>query len=329
MKILFIFTGGTIGSTANGSFIGTDSNKPYILLERYKNLYGIDFSYDTAEPYTELSENSTGETIQRLIAAVSENIDKGYDGIIVTHGTDTIQYSAAALAYSVRTDIPIMIVSSNYPIEEPNSNGLLNLRGAVAFIQQVAEAGVWVPYSNNGREVDIHCAARLLATNAFSDSIFSVKNQYYGRFDSDLTFHRNTECQLLPDEIKHIPCGDLTAAASHILQIEPYPGMVYPSIDGIDYIIHKSYHSGTINTKCYYPEDFFEKAKNNGTVIFATGIATGNAYESTKLFDKLSVIPVANIAPIAAYVKLWLCVSSGADPRELLGSSLSGDLIAR
>ena len=70
MKILFLFTGGTIGSTVHGGFIGTDRKKPYLLLESYRKKYGIDFEFEAESPYTSLSENNTGSTIHTLCACV-------------------------------------------------------------------------------------------------------------------------------------------------------------------------------------------------------------------------------------------------------------------
>ena len=99
MKLLFIFTGGTIGSTLDGAYISPDRSKAYRLIEAYAEKYGIDFEYDLTEPYTSLSENNTGLQIKALCSSVKASLGQGYDGIIVTHGSDTLQYSAAAVGY--------------------------------------------------------------------------------------------------------------------------------------------------------------------------------------------------------------------------------------
>ena len=66
MKLLFIFTGGTIGSTMHGDVISPDGTKSRKIIEAYRDKFGIDFEYDTVEPYTELSENNTGRNIRIL-----------------------------------------------------------------------------------------------------------------------------------------------------------------------------------------------------------------------------------------------------------------------
>ena len=110
MKLLVILTGGTIGSGFCEEFISLNENSKNVLLDGYNHL-----QIDTVQPYTILSEQLKAEYINLLIKCVGENLNKDYDGIIITHGTDTLQYTASALSciYS-NTSIPVVLVSSNY-----------------------------------------------------------------------------------------------------------------------------------------------------------------------------------------------------------------------
>ncbi len=71
-----------------------------------------------------------------LIAkAVKEEIESGTEGIIITHGTDTLHYTAAALSFSLENlSIPIMIVGSQRSSDRGSSDAFLNLKCAVQFI---------------------------------------------------------------------------------------------------------------------------------------------------------------------------------------------------
>ena len=93
MKILVIFTGGTIGSSIKDGWISTDSATKYALIEKYKENFGADISFETTEPYFLLSENLNADTLNLLIASVKSATEKNYDGIIITHGTDTLHFS--------------------------------------------------------------------------------------------------------------------------------------------------------------------------------------------------------------------------------------------
>lgn len=331
MKLLFLFTGGTIGSTAVGDTIVTDRKKPYLLLNAYENRYGISFLYDTEEPYTALSENNTGKTLSTLLASVKEGLARDYDGIVVTHGTDTLQYSAAALSYAFSdAKIPVCLVSSNAPIEDPAANGLANLHGAVRFIEEIKKPGVWVAYQNKGEELKIHRGTRLLGSVAFSDRVASINDSYFGVFRDGEPFERNPEYRELADGMAAMGAVTLPTYCRDILVVEPFPGRCYPAIgDTVRYILHTSYHSGTINTASFATKEFFRLARERGIVSFLTGVTPGTAYESTKLFRELGLCPLYNIAPISAFIKLWMLSTLYPDTpaSELLLTPLGGDIV--
>lgn len=305
MKLLFVFTGGTIGCTVTGDTIAVDAKKPYRLLRAYADRHPIDFTYDTLEPFSELSENFSGEHISRLITTVKESISSDYDGIIVTHGTDTLSYSAAALAYALGNDtVPVCLVSSNFPIEDERSNGIDNLFAAVSLIRFGNVRGVFVLYRNGMDErVGVHRAARLSASLSHTDEVFSVGNIRYGEIAQDGTLFRNPEYEEDTDALDAPPALTLPERSAHILRVFPYPGMPYPEIpDGTAFILLETYHSGTVDGISAGAHAFFKAAKEKGIPLFVTGSAK---YESARIFDEYGVTRLP-IAPIAAYMKIWL-----------------------
>ena len=250
MRILFVFTGGTIGSVAREGIIRPDADRARLLLAAYEGVHGISFSYDCVEPYVALSENNTGEELRALCACVAAHKDVGYDGIVVTHGTDTLQYTAAALAYAFADiSIPLCLVSANYPVGDARSNAVANLHGALRFVAEVGKAGVWVPYQNAGEPTYIHRGTRLLESSAFTDRVQSVFSARYGTFLENGPFVVEPSYRELADESPALDASLLGKIAPQILRVQPYPGMVYPAIGGdVRYILHASFHSGTINT---------------------------------------------------------------------------------
>lgn len=330
MKLLFIFTGGTIGSTQKDNVISPDLNKSYKIINAYKEKYGIDFDYDVVEPYTELSENNTGFHLKTLAECVQNNLDKNYSGMVITHGTDTLQYSASIIGYTVGLDsLPICLVSSNAPIENPVSNALDNLHGAINFIKQKAGNGVFVIYRNGASDTVLaHRATRLLESKAYSDEVISVLNQPYGMFDTNFTFVKNNKYNEKKDDTNPLSCKNITSTNEHTQIIQMYPGISYPEISSnVKYIIINTYHSGTLDTKSETARKFFLKAKENGITVFATGIYDGPQYSSAKHYAELGITPIMNLSPVVAYVKLWLADSMGLAPKKMLSLSLSGDII--
>ena len=327
MKILFVFTGGTIGSVYSGNVIGLDSKMPYALIEEYSKKYPIDFDYDVISPYSSLSENNTGTELSLLISTVFQAND--FDGIIIAHGTDTLQYTAAALGYFFGNSCkPICVVSSNYPISDVRANGIYNLHSAISLIKLKSEKGVFVAYKNpNDNKTVIHRASRLLSHDAFSDSLRSAGGAYYGFFDESGSFVRNPDFTEKADAISAPASKEISATAGNILLLSSCVGMTYPSLDGIKYVLIDSYHSGTVDTASEQARRFYFSARERGISVFLAGAYGGVQYQSVKEFEPLSIIPIPNIAPIALYLKLWLYSQSGAVEKELLLSSRGGDII--
>lgn len=331
MKILFVFTGGTIGSTLGaGNIISPDAAKSYKIIEAYGSKYPLDFEYDTLEPYTELSENNTGANLKRLSACILQNLTKDYDGIVVTHGTDTLQYTAAALGYAVGSDsVPICIVSANRPIEHPESNALDNLHAAISFIKRCEGRGVFVPYRNDdSNTVMLHRATRLLAGKAFSDEVSSIFDSVWGHFDADFNFIKNENYAEKADEIAPLDLSALGDFSERILLLPAYTGMNYPSVSRkVKYILLNTYHSGTVNTKSERAKKFFLKAKKKGVRVYATGVTGGPDYASAAEYEALGIVGLKNISPVAAYIKLWILSETGADIDNAMTASLAGDIV--
>lgn len=329
MKILVMFTGGTIGSSESGGYISPGEGANYRLLSLFsekKQAFQTDAPAVELVPHTAfqaLSENSNGEFLSRLANAVQSAQEQagqqGMAGIIVTHGTDTLAYSAAMLGYVFADSlIPIVLVSSNYVLDHPKANGLDNFIRAVDFIASNPRGGVYVSYQNAGEKPMIHLGTRLLGHQAYSDAVHSMG-----------------ELGCLNYEKAALPFGKLPLAANFqteapILQIFPSPGMSYPVIgDGIQAILHHSYHAGTICSYGAGMENFFAEAAKRQIPVFLTGADPQMVYASMQVYEKyrIHVLPVAS--PIAMYMKLWLLLVNGRNPIDWMGKNIAGEICAK
>lgn len=318
MKILIVFTGGTIGSLAADGVISPNGQSKRMLVDRFDNKHGVIF--DETEPYFALSENNTGENLTLLINCVIDNLDKDYDGIIVAHGTDTLQYSASALSFAVGADtIPVVLVSANYNLADKRSNGYDNFAGAVDFIEKGQGRGVFVSYKNSDGRMYIHRGSRLLAHNEYSDDLFSVKNQYFGMIDNG-KFVKNENYKAVKDEIKPFGRVNLNSHCG-IKMIYAKVGEAFDYKENKIYLV-KSYHSGTLPTA---DENFIRFAKSN--TVFLSGFDKNTVYESAVIYDELGlkILPVSSF--ISSYIKLWLAHSKGLDLKEISRKSLGEDIV--
>jgi len=112
-------------------------------------------NYRTIPLATILSENMTPAIWQDLARAVYDEIKGGAQGIIVTHGTDTMAYSAAALSFMIDTPVPIVFVGSQRSADRPSSDNAMNAScAAAAATSDLGEVAVVMHATTN----DDHCA---------------------------------------------------------------------------------------------------------------------------------------------------------------------------
>ena len=329
-NILLLFTGGTIGSTAINGTVNTNQQQGYKLLELYNHAYSDNnLQFKTLQAVQLLSENLAPPVWEKLILAIEAEDISQYDGIIITHGTDTLAFSAAALGvYFNSIKIPILFVSSNYPLDNPLSNGLTNFNCAVEFIKQRKQAGVFVPYQNPGSDILVHLGTRLASCLQLSGDFISVQSKAYLQFSNNSFQQLHSLCS------QACIATDLTPVFSKkILLIKPYPGLDYSSfqLEGIDIILHDLYHSGTACSTVNWGENyslscFIQQCKQNGIPFYmAPAINTVDAYDSTRSLLSHGAKMIWNMSLETAYVKLLLAYGNFTDP-DLIKQFLNNNI---
>lgn len=303
MKILTIFTGGTIACSSIGGVLSPRKSNGFLLLDMYREL-DCETEFDTVQPYNILSENLCDENLDALYNCFLENGFSKYDGVIVCHGTDTLQYTGAFLSLRLGLcDTPVVLASANYPLENRKSNGFENFCSAVCFIKSGQGRGVFISYKNDGDGcANIHRAIRALPHLPFSDDLFSLNNKPYG-FVKNGAFVINPQYRENKSEFEVIskPFG------KRVLYIRPYPGMIYPELTA-DYkaVLLDSYHSGTIRTDGEEINRFCFEARTKNIPVYLTGSEDGFNYESKQKYGELGIAVMPAMSPVAAYMKLWL-----------------------
>lgn len=321
-KILIVFTGGTIGSWVQNGIINPKVEQRFTLLSQFEQQYENQsaFEFSIIQPLNLLSENLHPSVWEDLIEAIKAESISNFDGIIITHGTDTLAYTAAALSqYFNHIDIPMLLVSSNLPLENPAANGLTNFITAIEFIHQRKEPGVFVAYKNPGAITEVHLASRLLSCLPLSSDFISVQSQSYMRY-KDNSFLLNTDN--LTDTIS---VSVKNQFSKKITLIRPYPGLDYSifSLDNTDAILHDLYHSGTacMTQQWSQPHSLSHFIRhcveNNKPIYFAPAIKQHSIYQTTKeLLDHGAKI-LWNISLEAAYAKLSLAYGNYTEESEI------------
>ncbi len=315
MRIRVIFTGGTIGSSVKKGFADVDPKMRYELLRRFQD--DPDIEFDTSAPFSMLSENLSARELNLLQQELTAGLAGGYDGIIVTHGTDTLQYTAAAIELAFAdAAIPIVLVSADYPLEDARSNGYINFEAAVEWIRSSPVGGVFVSYRNkNEKRVSIHIASHLLQHGENSADLYSIDGAPFAVYDGAIIWDG---AKVPPSD----PVGRVEYVSSPgILSVESCPGNCYAySLDGVNAILLKPYHSGTLDTANSAFRDFCGRAAERGIPLLVSHASTGVSYKSTELYEDLGILPLPHGTYAAAYMRIWAAISLGKGVAEFVAA---------
>ena len=160
-KILLLTTGGTIASapTKVGLAPGLNGNA------LAGHLSGLADGYEiSVRDILSLDSSNIQPEEWQFIARNIYEAREDYDGIVVTHGTDTMAYTASVLSFMLRgIGIPVVLTGSQLPIEHPMTDGVENLRLALAMAA-TGRGGVFVAFD---RKVILGCRAVKTRTTDF------------------------------------------------------------------------------------------------------------------------------------------------------------------
>ena len=158
--ILMIVTGGTIACepSADGLVPRLSGEAMLKDIPQVARFCTVDF----LELMNLDSSNLQPEDWQSMARAVAEAYDR-YDGFVITHGTDTMAYTSAALHQMLRNlGKPVVITGAQLPLSMPGSDGVFNLRDAF-FTACEGEPGVFVVF--HGSVIDGARAKKMYTEN--------------------------------------------------------------------------------------------------------------------------------------------------------------------
>lgn len=308
MRLAVILTGGTIGSKIQeDGWISPKGETPYEIIEQFKKQYPLQaakIEFDCFMPYKILSENLNGAYLELLIDQIQKCLaEDRYEGILICHGTDTLQYTGAILDYVFNDcNMPILVVSSNYPLEDSRANGLMNFYYAIETLSKEV-MGTAVVYQNSDGRTYVHRGSQLLAHQTFEDDLYSIRHSYIGVYDE------NGNWTFVGDEKRavSIPYNGLKQQSDAICWIRVYPGLIYPELGAeTKAVILESYHSGTVGIDESL-KAFTAKAEALQIPVYLVGaVSDKEGYETIKNYRTMGIQVIANETPIAVYCRLWL-----------------------
>lgn len=154
-RIMMLHTGGTIASRVDYVTGAVTPVKDLRFLAPGLRTLEKKFTVDSMVIDNVLSENMTPENWISMATEINRHM-KDYDGIVLTHGTDTMTYSGSALAFMFEQQAaPVVLTGSQRSSDRPSSDAFHNLEGAVqAAGQNIGE--VCISFHSNASDKTIN-----------------------------------------------------------------------------------------------------------------------------------------------------------------------------
>lgn len=253
MRIALILTGGTICSRVghDGTRRSDVDSASTVLEQHYRLAHPFSsVQFDVQMPLNRLSEDLIPDDWCVILKTIASLDLSRYDGIILAHGTDTLEQTAAMLSAALLgISLPVILVSAIEPLDVPQTNGHANFEAAVKLICKHLCGGVWAVYENSDGEMYLHRGFELLPCQHESRSFFSRTMQRLNAVFDAAPVHKKSICtdlQMLAARAENPP---------EVLLIRPYNGLRYDKlmIGDASAVVHGTYHSETANSVRFSP----------------------------------------------------------------------------
>ena len=312
-NILLLTTGGTIASMPGGE--GLEPQRSSVM-EREINQLRTYYDIMVEDIICLDSSNITPHEWQLIAEAVFTK-RLGYDGIVVSHGTDTMAYTASAVTFMLpNIDLPVVFTGSQLPLADMLSDGPDNLRTAFAMAAS-GHAGVFLAFD---RKVMLGCRAVKVRASGFS--AFESVNARYAALVSNQGL--SVDCSVLP-KATGTPrlCKQL---GTDVFLLKLTPGLspdIFDSLVAMGYkgIVIEAFGLGGINVLHKGLSGIHRAVEQGISVVVTTQCLYDSAnlgvYQvGTKLLE-LGVIQGRDMTSEAAMTKLMWLLGQGLEPTAI------------
>lgn len=312
-RILLITTGGTIMSVPSEHGLQPGEDEGRLLLFPGRERYDV-----TVHSLLTLDSSNIQPEEWALIARCIFEQRERYDGIVITHGTDTMAYTASALTFMLPgIDRPVVLTGSQTPIANLLSDAHANLQCAFAMAASGVN-GIFIAFD---RQVFLGCRAVKVRTTAFN-AFESVNLPAVGEINSHGLFIRR---ELIPPTVGECRLEDKVSSRVALMKLIPGvdPRLFSAFADtGCKGLVIEAFGSGGIN---FLRRDIVAEISALVARGVAVVICSQCLYESTDMTIyevgrralDCGAIPAGDMTTEAAVTKLMWLIERGLTPQEL------------
>jgi L-asparaginase len=310
-NVVVLATGGTIaGAAATGSQSSYTSGKVTID-DMLNSVPGIkDLASLKGEQVANVgSQDMTFDIILKLAKRINELLaTNDVDGIVVTHGTDTLEETAFFLNLTVKSDKPVVIVGSMRPSTAISADGPLNLYDAVAVAADPQSKGRGVLVVMNDQIQGAHSLTKTSTTavQTFQSPLRGLVGvSAYGKNDfyNNPSWKHTTSSEFDVANVSKLPRVDIIFA-----DVDMPPDLIDCSVrNGAKGIVIAGVGNGNMNKESI---DAAERAVKQGVVVVRSSrVVTGAVGRNVEVKDdQLGFVASDELNPQKSRVLLSLAL---------------------
>lgn len=287
--------------------------------------------------YSILSENMKVSHWQGLARAVAHELNSGAVGVIVPHGTDTMGFTSAALAFMLRNLTgPVVCVGAQRSSDRPSSDAIMNLLAATRLCVDSDLGEVCVLM--HGESSDSYCLAHRGTKvrkmhSSRRDAFRSVNAEPIARIDGPSMTFMSEYQKRSPGPVELKDKIDGRASMLHF-----YPGFEAAHFDLIAQNVKGIVVAGT--GLGHISEEIVgsvKRAVKDGVHVYVTtqclyGSVNLNVYSTGRDMLVAGAVPLADMLPETAYVKLMWAMGqaeSQEEVRKIMLTNIAGEMSSR
>ena len=327
-NITILGTGGTIASFIDYK---TGAVSPAITAEQLVNsVKALDeIANINAEPLFSLaSEDMKPNHWEDMAIKVKEIHDKNNHGIVIGHGTDTMAYSAAALAFQLpEISNPVVFTGAQRSPDRPSSDAHLNLVGAAkTAMSDLGEVCIAMHETTDDRNVAIWRGNRARKAHSSMRNAFTSPNEGpIGIVSEKIEWKRKYKSTTEKTTIKAGFDDNIGMVWSHPgLSVQDWENIV----NGKNGVVIAGTGLGHINSELL---DVIGKTTKNIPVTMSSQCLSGstnlNVYRNGRKLLENGVVETYDMLPETALVKMmWLSKHHPDKINEMMGKNLVGEI---
>lgn len=338
-RIALISTGGTIASKIDYRTGGVHA--ALTAAELYSSVPEL-ANYASIDPevlLSEYSENITPAHWTQIAEKVAEKVKMGrYSGIVISHGTDTMHYTAAALSFALQDlPIPVVLVGAQRSSDRPSSDAALNLLGATIFASKSEYAGVFIAMhaSTSDDAITCHIGTRVRKNHT------SRRDAFESIDTAPIALIKNGIIEMQKNEInlsKRRSDNNINAKTKfddRVVLLKYYPGFNPKLITNIissgnKIIIFEGTGLGHISRECF---PALQEAIHAGIIVCMAsqciwGRVRMTVYDTGRDLLMIGVIPLSDMISETATVKaMWVLANSKQeDIKKIMQENIANEI---